>query len=204
MKDLVNKCISNAHILLVLYGLYGFWVKYDEYQIASQEITNQFPQIETEAAAAQKKLKEIQEFLKKTDEYKARVEGVAKNIEEVQKQLPHEINDSQIITYFNSEISVLNIKDPSIVPGKEETGTYFISKTYNLRAKGTFLQFLILLERIGNGTRIYNIKNLTLTTDESNKRGRFQIVNGEGEIQAYRFNPDFRVDRGFDKIEKIR
>lgn len=204
MKDLVNKFISNAHVLLVLYGLYGFWVKYDEHEIATQEITNQFPQIEQEVAASEKKLREIQNFLKKTDEYKARVEGVAKNIEEVQKQLPHEINDSQIITYLNNEISVLNIKDPSITPGREETGTYFISKTYSLKAKGTFLQFLILLERIGNATRIYNIKNLTLTTDESNKRGRFQIVTGEGEIQAYRYNPDFRVDRGFDKIEKIR
>lgn len=204
MKDLVNKLIANAHILLFLYGMYGLWVTYDEHTIAIEEVTTQFPTLDQEIEMTGKKIKEIQSFVKKTDEYKARVEGVAKNIEEVQKQLPPDINDSQILAFFNTEISALNIKDPSITPGREEVGTYFISKEYNLKARGTFLQFLILLEKIGNATRIYNIKTLSLAVVNENKRGRFQIVSGEGVIQAFRYNPDFKVDRGFDKIEAIK
>lgn len=204
MKDLVNKMITNAHILLLLYGLYGLWVKYDEHMVGINEITTQSSELDQQIVTANKKIKEIQNFLKKTDEYKARVEGVAKNIEEVQKQLPSDINDSQILAFFNTEMGALNIKDPSITPGIEEVGTYFISKEYNLTAKGTFLQFLILLERIGNAARIYNIKNLKLVVINENKRGRFQLVSGEGVIQAYRYNPDFKVDRGFDKIEAAK
>lgn len=201
MKSLVNKFIANAHIVLLLYSMYGLWVKFDEHQLQLEAINAELPQLEAEIATTNKKIKEIKEFLKKTDEYKNRVEGVAKNIEEVQKQLPPEINDTSILSFLNTEIGILNIKDPSLSPGDEETSTYFISKDYTLKAKGTFLQFLILLERIGNATRIYNIKALKLVATEDTKRGRFQLVSGEGVIQAFRYNPSFKVDRGFEKIE---
>lgn len=201
MKELANKFISNLHVFIFLYGLYGTWVIYDDHTIQMEELNSQVPSIEAEIAKNQKKVKEIQEFQKKTEESKIRVEEVAKNIESAQKQLPAEINDGQILTFFNQEISSLNIKDPQITPGVEKTSTYFISKEYMLKANGTFLQFLIFFERIGNATRIYNIKNLKLVNPDPNQRGRFQMIAGEAVIEAFRFNPEFRVDRGFDKIQ---
>ena len=200
MKDLVNKFISNLHFFIILYALYGMWILFDEHSIKMEELNNQFPLVQSEIETTKKKVKEIQEFVKKTEESKIRVEEVAKNIEAAQKQLPAEINDNQILTFFNQEISSLNIKDPNIVPGSEKPSTYFISKEYNLKAKGTFLQLMIFFERIGNATRIYNVKNLKLTNSEPNQRGRFQMISGESVIEAFRFNPDFKVDRGFDKI----
>jgi Tfp pilus assembly protein PilO len=197
MKDLVNKLISSVHWLVLLYGFYGAWVLYDEHELQLQEIVARGSGLEEEIAVAQKKVKEIQEFAKKTDEYKTRVEEVAKSIETVQKQLPAETNDSQILTFFQSEINALNIKDANFTPGKEDKSVYYISKEYNLKARGTFLQFLIFFERIGNADRIYNIKELRLTTPNDTAKGRFQIISGEGIIQAFRYNPDFRVDRGF-------
>jgi Tfp pilus assembly protein PilO len=204
MKELTNKFMANLHVIIILYGLYTAWTLYEEHMVQVDSLNEEFPRIEQDIVNTQRKIKEIEEFLKKTDEYKARVESVAKSIEEVQKQLPAETNDSQILTFLNSEINALNIKDPNLVPGKEEPSTYVISKEYNLKIKGTFLQFLILLEKIGNAERIYNIKTLKILASNEPKKGRFQIVNGEGVIQAYRFNPDFKVDRGFDKIEAIK
>lgn len=201
MKELANKFISNLHVFIVLYGLYGAWMSYDAHTVQMENLNSQFPSLEAEIISNQKKVKEIQEFVKKTEESKVRVEEVAKNIESAQKQLPADINDNQILTFFNQEISSLNIKDPQIVPGKETSSTYFISKEYMIKANGTFLQFLIFFERIGNSTRIYNVKNLKLINPDANQRGRFQMIVGEGIIEAFRFNPDFKVDRGFDKIQ---
>jgi Tfp pilus assembly protein PilO len=201
MKDLVNKFIANIHFLIVIYGLYGVWESFDANSIRMDELNNQFPSIEAEIVSNQKKVKEIQEFVKKTEESKIRVEEVAKNIESAQKQLPAEINDNQILTVFNQEINSLNIKDPQIVPGSETTSTYFISKDYMIKAKGTFLQFLIFFERIGNATRIYNVKSLKLVNADTSHRGRFQLVAGESVIQAFRFNPEFKVDRGFEATQ---
>jgi Tfp pilus assembly protein PilO len=201
MKELANKFISNLHVFIILWGLYGAWVMYDEHSLKMEELESQFPSIEAEIVSNQLKVKAIQEFVKKTEESKIRVEEVAKNIESAQKQLPADINDNQILTVFNSEINSLNIKDPQTVPGGETTSTYFISKEYKIRANGTFLQFMIFFERIGNATRIYNVKSLKLVSGDSNHRGRFQLISCESIIEAFRFNPDFKVDRGFDSIQ---
>lgn len=197
MKDLINKLISNLHWLILLYGLYGAWVMYDEHDVALADIVTRGSGLDEEIEKAQKKVKEIQEFSRKTDEYRIRVEEVAKNIESVQKQLPAETNDTQILSFFQNEINSLNIKDANFTPGKEEKSTYYISKEYTLKAKGTFLQFLIFLERIGKADRIYNIRELKLTSISEGQKGRFQLITGEGSIQAFRFNPDFKVERGF-------
>ncbi len=201
MKELANKFISNLHFVIVLYGLWGAWLSYDEHSIKMEDLNHQFPSVEAEIVMNQKKVKEIQDFVKKAEESKVRVEEVAKNIESAQKQLPADINDNQILTFLNQEISALNIKDPQITPGRENTSTYFISKEYVIKAKGTFLQFLIFLERIGNATRIYNVKSLKLVNPDASQRGRFQLIVGDGVIEAFRYNPDFKVDRGFENTQ---
>jgi Tfp pilus assembly protein PilO len=201
MKELSGKFLGKLHWLILAYALYGTYLKYEEHSIAIDGVTGQFSGIEQETKDTEKSLKEIQENMGKIAEFKTRVESVAKNIESVQRQLPADINDTQILTYLNQEMSSLNIKDTSIVPNTEQTGTYFVSKDYSFKGRGTFLQFLIFFERLGNADRIYNIKSLKLTNSSENQKGRFQLVNGESVIQAFRFNPDFKVDLGFDKEE---
>ncbi len=196
MKELTNKIISNLHFLILIYGLYGGWVLYDEHIIQLVDVVSRESGMSGEIEIAQRKIKEIIEYSKKTDELKVRVEEVAKNTESVQKQLPSETNDTNILSYFRTEINALNIKDANFTPGKEVKGTYYISKGYNLKARGTFLQFLIFFERIGTSDRIYNIVNLKLTTPSDYQKGRFQMISGEGVIEAFRYNPEFKVERG--------
>lgn len=197
MKNLVNSLVANLHILLLVYGGYGLYEQYEQFNTEIASIEAEIPNIQGQIAKNEQKVKEIKDFIKKTDEYKVRVEEVAKTIESVQRQLPAETNDSQIVNFFQDEMKVLNIKDPNITPGAEQKSMYFISRDYNIKASGTFLQFLILIERIGNASRIYNIQTLKLTSSDGAKRGRFQVVNGEATVQAYRYNPEFKVDRTF-------
>jgi len=197
MKNLGNKFIENLHVFIVLYALYGIWLKYDEHTVAYEETIAQFEPLRIEIQNNTKKVSEIEEFQKRTEESKVRVEEVAKNIELVQKQLPAETNDSQIITAFNQEIESLNIKDTTIVPQSETASMYYISKPYAVKANGTFLQFLVFFERIANATRIYNVTDLVIRNTSDSQRGRFQVISLETKIEAFRFNPDFKVERGF-------
>jgi Tfp pilus assembly protein PilO len=195
MKDLINKIIANLHVFIFLYGLYTVYEMWDAHTISYTELETQIPGIEENIKKTEVKVKAIQDFVKKAEEYKVRVEEVAKSIESVQRQLPSETNDSQIIGFFQKDMGNLNIKDPAISPSPEEVGTYFISKNYTLKARGTFLQFLIFFERIGTASRIYNVRSLTLSNPGENKKGRFQVITAESVIQAYRFNPNFKVER---------
>ena len=198
MKKIVNLFIGQLHWLIIAYVAYGVFGLYEEHSMRMSELESQFPEVQQNIEKAEKKMKDIRDFERKAEESKIRVEEVAKNIEAVQKQLPSDISDNQILTFFNQEMSTLNIKDPNITPGREEPSTYVISKGYSLKARGTFLQFLVFFERIGAASRIYNIKKLSLVNSEPNQRGRFQIIAADTLIDAYRFNPDFKVDRGFE------
>ncbi len=198
MKNIGNLLVSNLHIFLLLYSLWGLFEVYEKH---TEELTNletEIPDLRMQITKNKQKMKEIEDFMKKADEYKVRVEEVAKNIESVQRQLPAETNDSQIIGFLQEEMRLLNLRDASIMPGKETPTQYLISRDYNLKATGTFLQFLIFIERIGNASRIYNVPSLKLTSTDNAKRGRFQVISGEATIQAYRYNPDFKVDRTLD------
>lgn len=197
MKELSGKIFAQLHVLIFLYMLYGIWVAWDEHDMNVTGMTEQIQNIENETLVSQKRLEEIEEFIKKRDEYQLRVEEVAKNIESVQKQLPPTTNDSDIISFINQELNALNIRESNMKPGIESPQTFYISKDYNLTAKGTFLQFLIFFERIGNASRIYNVPELSMRVLTEGKKGRFQLLEGSATIQAYRYNPSFKVDRGF-------
>lgn len=195
MKDLVNRILPYLHFIILAYSGYGLYSQYEAHVENISQIDAKLPPIEQELTQTRQKLKEIEEFKKKAEEYKLRVQEVAKNIEIVQGQLPAETNDSQILTFFNTEMSALNIKTPNITPGTETPGPFFIARDYTLKAKGTFLQFLIFLERINTADRIYNVKNFKLTNANKTQKSRFQVIEAETTIQAYRFNPDaFKVE----------
>lgn len=197
MKDLSGKLFAKLHIFIFLYMIYGVWVFWDEHSTAMTELNDDSLRIDNEMVINTKRLGEIQEFVKKRDEYQLRVEEVAKNIEAVQKQLPPTTNDSEILAFFYEELGFLNIKEADMKPGTENNSTYYISRDYNMKAKGTFLQFLVFFERIGSASRIYNIPELSLRVAQEKKKGRFQMLEGAASIQAYRYNPSFKVDRGF-------
>lgn len=198
MKGLINKLIPHIHLLFLIYGVYGLYGKYEAHQVEVAAVESELPEIQNNLKKTEQKLKEIKDFVKKAEEYKIRVEEVAKTIESVQRQLPAETNDSQILSFFQQEMKLLNIRDPNLTPGSESATTFFISRDYNIKANGTFLQFLVFLERVGNAPRIYNVQKLRFNTENDAKRGRFQVVNAEATIQAYRYNPEFKVDRNPD------
>ncbi len=199
MKELGNKLIANLHVFIVLYALYGLYETYDLHSVNLSSLEEQISPMNAEIETVKKKLKEIDEFKKESEASKVRVEQVAKNIESVQRQLPPETNEGQILNFLNGEGKLLNIKDMFISAGNENTSQLTIGKEFKVKADGTYLQFAVFFERIGNADRIYNIKNLTLKNGTAVQKGRFPIISMESTVEAFRFNPNFKVDRGFDK-----
>lgn len=194
MKDVIGKLIANLHWLIIGYSVFLLIGLYDEHSVLLEGIETQFPTVANEIQKTQNRVQEITEFKKRREESEFRVQEVEKNIIEVQRRLPETILDNEILAFFNTEISLLGIKDQSISPGQESIAPFYISKTFNLKARGTFLQFLVFLERIGEASRIYNVKSLKFNVINDNQKGRFQIISTESVIEAFRYNPDFKVN----------
>lgn len=197
MKEYLNKVIASVHWIVVGLGLWNIWFLYEDHSLQIEEVISRETQIESEIGEKKKSLEEIKDYVRKADEFKSRIEQVAKNIETTQRQLPQETNDDKIISFLKSEMGLLNIKEGSVVSNQEQKSTYYISKDFSLKAEGTFLQFLVFFERLKEQDRIYSIKELKIVNSNDKQKGRFKMLSFQSVIQAYRYNPDFKVDRGF-------
>ena len=88
----------------------------------------------------------------------------------------------------------LHIKEMSITPEKDDDHGFYITRKYRFAAKATYLQFLIMFEKIGENKRILNISGLAFKKFEQSQRTKFQLIDGEFTLEAYKFNNSFKED----------
>jgi Tfp pilus assembly protein PilO len=87
---------------------------------------------------SKKKLKELKTFEENLVVSKKRVEEIATRINEVQKQLPTQISDTEVLDFIAKESSSINIKDSVINPKEEELNGFYYAKSMAFRGKEHF------------------------------------------------------------------
>lgn len=202
MKEVISNLFAKLHIVIMLYAAYSFYEVYSNHETLLSEITVQIPEVEAEIEKSEKKLSQIDEFRKNVDQTKLKVTEVFNSIEKIQKQLPSDINDIEILDFLSKEGRGLNMPEIEPNPLAEEPVGFYISKPYSIRARGTFLQFVIFLERVNAAERLFNVKNLTIKSDKSNQKGRFQVVAMEATIDTFKYNSSHKESSGIEEIEK--
>ena len=170
-----------------------------------EEITNTQSKQEIQRASlakAKKTKKAINNFYKDIDEAKGRIERVAKEIEKTQQLLPGEIIDTENVGLLRKMAEDVNIKEVSVAPEKDDDRGFYIARRYKFKAKATYLQFLIMFEKISENKRILNVADLMFKRLDQPQRSKFQLIEGEFTLEAYKYNSAFKEDRGIDQIEK--
>ncbi|MBC7429270.1 MAG: type 4a pilus biogenesis protein PilO [Bacteriovorax sp.] len=198
----MQKILRNIHWIIIAVAAFNF---YQAYSKADEEYTSVETQQESQKTLLSKNKKTIREianYYKNIKEEKEKIERVAKEIEKMQQLLPSDISDSDNINLLRRMADDVNIKELSITPDADSVRGFYIARRYKLKAKATFLQFLIMFEKIGENKRILNIGESQFQKSEVPQRGKFQIIEGEFILEAYRFNPNFKEDRGIDEIQK--
>jgi Tfp pilus assembly protein PilO len=203
MKQLVGKFLAQIHVIIIAYSAYSFYGEYISHEEQLAMITDQAPGLEQEIQQAQKKLDEIKKFREDIEQSKEKVNQVFANIERVQKQLPSEISDIEVLDYFTKEARGLNIPEIEPNPLQEQPLGFYVSKPYKISGRGTFLQFLIYLERINASERLYNVKNLSLVADKEPQKSRFQVINMNTMIDTFKFNSSHKETSGVDEIVEV-
>ncbi len=200
MKELVGKFLAQLHVMIVAYAAYSFYESYTSHDEQLAMINDQGPALEQQIQESQKKLDEIKKFREDIEQSKEKVNQVFANIERVQKQLPSDISDIEVLDYFTKEARSINIPEIEPNPLQEQPLGFYVSKPYKITGRGTFLQFLIFLERINSSERLYNIKSLTLTADKEPQKSRFQVINLDSMIDTFKFNSSHKETSGVDEI----
>lgn len=188
MKDTLVKLIP---LFLVLYAGFSSFTQFEESEEKKENLLRMLDGANSKLARAKVELKKIDDFKKKVGNSKERVAAVQSQIKKLQKQLPTNVNDTEVQSSVVNIANDLMIKEPAPAPGLEKLNGFYFAKDYNLKAKGTFLQFLILMEQIEQMERILNIKGVQLQWDEAKQRGRFPVLEGRVTLESFRFNPNY-------------
>lgn len=198
---MLNSFLKYIWVLIIAYGGMEAFLLYETFEVDVGALESEIPLIQNKIRKGKKEKKQIGTYLKDIEEAKQNIELVAKEVESLQKKLPEIIKDTENLGLIKHIADELNIKNIFLSPGIEENKGFYLTKRYEFTATGTYLQFLIFFEKIGANERLLNVRMLELKKSDVRQRGRFQLVNAKVVVEAYRYNPNHREDRGINKIE---
>lgn len=197
----MSKLLKNLHWIIIAYSLFSFYTIYTERDEHYNSIQSQVGGQQIQLRKNKKEQKEITNYHKNIKDEKDKIERVAQEIEKTQQLLPSEVSDTDNINLLRRMADEVNVKEISITPEKEVDHGFFITRNYKITAKATYLQFLILFEKISENKRILNVGESSFKKSSEPQRGKFQIINGQFTIHAYRYNANYKEDRGIEEIE---
>jgi Tfp pilus assembly protein PilO len=194
--------IVKLHWFIFLYAIFISYEMYSAHQEVHANLTGRLPVLENKIKNSKKKARDLKKYFKDIEDAKKNIERVALAVEKVQKRLPTDIADSENLDLISQIANSINIKSVFIKPEAEiDQGFYYI-KNYVLTAEGTYLQFLVLFEKIAESKRLLNIKTVIFDQIiDRVQRARFKLIKAKVTVQAYRYNASFKESRGIEAIE---
>jgi Tfp pilus assembly protein PilO len=200
MDPRVKNILPNIHYLFFVWALWNFMGLYEEYGVREGEILSEKESTIQEIAKHKADLQDVKKFTDNLEESKKRVENVFQTIDKVQRQLPSEVSDIEILDFFSKEKKNLNIPTLNTLALPEKNDSFFVIKPFELNGQSTFLQFLVMLERLSYSERIFNIKEFELSLPQEAQKGRFQLISFKAKIETYKYNTAHKEDSGIKSI----
>lgn len=196
---MLEKIFKNIHFIVLIYYALISYTEWEEHQERVVQLEMEVQGLEGNIRRAEREKRQLAQFQIDIEEARNRIEFVAQEVERTQQQLPSDVSDTENLSIIRQAAEDLNIRDISLSPGGEANNGFYFTKSYNFSGKGTFLQFLMFFERIGESRRLLNINSVSFNRAEDQQRGRFQIIEVVSVVEAYRYNPAHREDRGFEE-----
>ena len=197
----MTNLVKRLHIFLFLYAGVTIYQESEKHKTEMVDLNQKIPVLKRKIKKVKREKENLERYFKDIKEAKQRIEKVAEGIEKLQRKLPPTISDTENLDLVRGLGESLNIKNLLLSPGSERAKDFLVSKTYKVRGTGTFLQYLILLEKIGEQERILNVKTVNFKRSRAKQKGRFQLLDAEITLEAFRSNEKYREDRGIKAIE---
>ena len=189
----MNKQLFKALPFLILfYGGFNCYTFFTEHEESNAMLTQQLEAADAQLAKIKKKVASIKQNEDKLREYEAKISEVRSQIEDLKTRMPSESDQTAVLQELTNTAQELNLKDVTFNPvPKADRGMYLIN-TITLSGKGTYLQFLILFEKIKASKRFFNVDNFQLVESPSDNKGRFIFVNVKADLQTFEYNQNYK------------
>lgn len=192
---MVDLIVKNLHVLLILYAGYGAMEHHESKTQKLQVIKQNLEVADAKLRKRMRELKAVKKFQENLDESKRKVKEIIAKIEEMQRQLPSDIQDTEVSGKLADFATQLKMISPSLTPKNEVDNKFYYSKEYNFDSQGTYLQTLIFFEKLemmAKSDRILNVKYVKMkNSEDADPRSRFKILDVTTTVEAYRYNNQY-------------
>ncbi len=198
----MTKLINKLYILLLLHAAYLIYDAYTNIEEKKAKVNASIETLKRKVDKQKREKKLISEYVKDVEAKKQEIEEVAQQIEAIQRRFPQKLDDAANFKAIKDIADDLKIRELNIQPAGEISNGFYITKQYNINAKATYLQFLLLLERVADSERLLNVNGITMKRIKTKRRTRYESLDIVATIETYRHNPRHKEDRGIREIEK--
>lgn len=198
---MIDFLVKNLHYIIILYLGWSF---YGEFQLHTEEreaLEAQIPVIQSNIQRRKNELAELKRFEEEIRASRDNIIRVARELERIQQKLPAEISTAENMTIIRTLAEGLNMQRIRLQPQREENMGFYYRQRFRFNADATFLQFLIFFEKLNESSRLLNVGEVSLKRSQQQRRGRFQIVEGDIFIESYRHNEAHREKINIEEIE---
>lgn len=166
LKSLMDKLKWSHAIFVVGAGAAAFYFMQDNTDIEARE--QGMVQEGQTITGLEKKIREAKEFERQFEDKKRRYAELVKSLQNLKEALPRQLYLPDLLSDILREAKQLEIEITVIRPDqREDQGELYNSLGFNIESRGTFLQFLIFLDRMAHMSRLLNVESFTLTRDGS-------------------------------------
>ncbi len=187
----MENIVKNLHIFIILFAAYKYYGEWEKFHQAKVALEERIPVLKGQIIKAERQQALLKEYLDNIEQAKEKIIAVQKEVKRLKEQLPVQVSDSENLELLRSIAKKINVKEIDIKPLSSDERGFYTAKKYQLQAQGTFLQFLVLLEKFGGAERILNVSTMDIKTDEKKTKGRFQIVDASMVLETYQYNQKF-------------
>ena len=185
---MLAKIISKTHLIIITYSLWSAWILWEEHALEVSQVRNEKPVIALKIKKLKTDRKRVRGYLKDIEKAKEKIKLVEEEVRILQRKLPEKIQDAANLETIKTIGKSVNIKNVFLAPSLEDNRGFYFAKKYDLTATGTYLQFLLLFEKIATAEQLFNVSDIELKRSNVKRRGRYQLVNAKISIEAYRYN----------------
>jgi len=187
----MKKLLKHIYILILAYTAYVGYEMWGEKEIELANEINVLDQIITKVKEKEEELKSLEAYYKDVDLAIENIKLVMLQVKDLQSKLPSKNDDLTNFQTIKNIGSQINMQSMELSSSKEEPKDFYFVTRYNLKATGTYLQFLLLLEQISKGQRMLNIPAIELKEKATRQKGRYVLVDGNVTIESYRYNSKY-------------
>lgn len=183
----LSKVPAGPTVIVILLALgwqfYGFNHDTDSELLQKRQ---QLESVNSEIKETQKKLKNMQDFLRTLENQKVELRKLALQLEETKAMVSEQMDYGLLMRLIDGEAKKVGLIVDGLKPGAESKFPYYVEQAFDLKFRGVYIQLQVFLEHLAALEKIIRVGDIMVKPITA-ANSRFVQLDGQMILNAYRY-----------------